>query len=227
MGDSITAASNSAGYWNLLKDYAGIEPFCYGKNGYKFFGLLEQAQAVLADRGDDVDAVFLLAGTNDFRGGVPLGEWYVESEKRVFDAAGGERFLRHREFNFDEKTFKGGINSVLSFVRKHYWDKEIVLMTPIHRAFACFGADNVQYDEMHANSIGVFFDEYVNAVKQAANVWSVELIDLNCASGLFPLNDDNAKKYFCNTETDRLHPNAEGHRLLADVIAKKMININV
>lgn len=100
-------------------------------------------------------------------------------------------------------------------------------MTPIHRAFATFAPENVQYDEMYSNSIGVFFDEYVSAVKEAANVQATELIDSNAVSGFFPLFDKNAEKYFCNTKTDRLHPNFEGHKKLADIIGDKIITIDV
>ena len=100
-------------------------------------------------------------------------------------------------------------------------------MTPIHRAYATFGPENVQYDEMHSNSIGLFFEEYVSAVKEASNIWATEIIDLNAVSGFFPLFDKNAEKYFCNTQTDRLHPNFEGHRKLAKIIEKKIITIDI
>ena len=57
-------------------------------------------------------------------------------------------------------------------------------------------------------------DEYVQALKEAGNVWAVPVIDLNSISGLYPMNDAQTG-YFHRADTDRLHPNAEGHRRMA------------
>lgn len=234
LGDSITAGvgvPSGCAYWNYLEEYLHIIPTSYGINGYKYAGLLKQAEAMYEEKKDDVDAIFVFAGTNDFKGDIPLGEWYTESERllpnRLDESLAVMQTRKYREFNFDTKTFKGSINTVLGFLKKHYHDKKIVLLTPLHRAYATFGENNVQYDEMHSNSIGLFVDEYVNAVKEAANVWATELVDLNSISGLFPLNDDNAEKYFCKKDTDRLHPNAEGHKKIAKALARKMTTIDV
>ncbi len=235
LGDSITdgiGVTKDTVYWNLLGKATGMKTYGYGLNGSKFFKLLDQAKEMYDEHETDVDAIFLFAGTNDFYGNIPLGDWYKESEKVVLktlknDGTDISEVRKFREFNFDPTTFKGSINAVLSFLKENYYDKQIVLMTPIHRAFATFGPENVQYDEMHSNSIGVYFDEYVSAVKEAANIWATELIDLNAVSGFFPLYDKNAEKYFCNTEIDRLHPNFTGHEKLADVIESKIRIINV
>lgn len=235
LGDSITdgvGVTKETVYWSLLGKNIGIKPYGYGHNGSKFFGLLNQAEAMFEQHKSDVDAIFLFAGTNDFYGNIPLGDWFVESKKTVSktlknDGTDISEIRKHREFNFDTKTFKGSINSVLSYLKTNYPDKQIILMTPIHRAFATFGAENVQYNEMHSNSIGVFFDEYVKAVKEAANIWATELIDLNAVSGFFPLFDKSAELYFCNIDTDRLHPNIIGHQRLAEVISKKLISIPI
>ena len=235
LGDSITdeiCVSKDTVYWNLLGKATGMKTFGYGLNGSKFFGLFNQAKAMYEEHKTDVDAIFLFAGTNDFYGNIPLGDWYIESEKAVLknfntETDENKEIRKLRKFNFDTTTFKGSINAVLSFLKENYYDKQIVLMTPIHRAFATFGPANVQYDEMHSNSIGLFFDEYVSAVKEASNIWATELIDLNAVSGFFPLYDKNAEKYFCNTQTDRLHPNFEGHIKLAKIIENKIRAIYV
>lgn len=45
-------------------------------------------------------------------------------------------------------------------------------------------------------------------------MWAVPVIDLNSASGLFPMSDSHAG-YFADPDTDRLHPNNKGHRRIA------------
>lgn len=90
-------------------------------------------------------------------------------------------------------------------------------MTPIHRAIFDPNDKNIQPDENYENMRGLFLDEYVNAVKEAGNVWAVPVIDLNSVSGLFPLCDEGAK-LFKSTEHDRLHPNDAGHERMAKTI---------
>jgi len=235
LGDSITdgiGVTKDRTYWSILEKDIGIRAYSYGLNGACFDNLLEQAKAMQAEHREEVDAIFLFAGTNDFYSSVSLGRWYDEVQKNcvLLNNADGqpiEVVRKYREFNFDINTFKGRINIVLSFLKQTYPYTQIVLMTPIHRAFATFGPNNIQQNEMYSNALGHFFDEYVKVIKEAANIWSVEIIDLNSVSGLFPLYDKGAERFFANVETDRLHPSFEGHRRLAQVIEYKMISIPV
>lgn len=107
--------------------------------------------------------------------------------------------------------------STMSKLKQMYPNKQIVLMTPIHRAIFDPNDKNIQPDENYENMRGLFLDEYVNAVKEAGNVWAVPVIDLNSVSGLFPLCDEGAK-LFKSTEHDRLHPNDAGHERMAKTI---------
>ena len=76
-------------------------------------------------------------------------------------------------------------------------------------------------DEMYENARGLFFDEYVKAIKEAGNVWAVPVIDLNSLSGLFPLYDAGAQM-FNKMDTDRLHPNDAGHSRMAKTIMQQL-----
>ena len=80
---------------------------------------------------------------------------------------------------------------------------------------------NRQPDEMYENTRGLFFDEYVKAIKEAGNVWAVPVIDLNSLSGLFPLYDAGAQM-FNKPDTDRLHPNDAGHSRMAKTIMQQL-----
>ena len=225
LGDSITegvGVTVGERYLDYLCDLLNVETFGYGKNGAQYLHLLEQAEQVWNEHGEDVDYVLVFAGTNDFYRNVPIGEWFHETEREVLNDLTDPTSVAKRKvrsWNFDTGTFKGRINLLLSYLKSKYAEKEIILLTPLHRAFATFGPQNVQYDELHSNDAGIFFEEYVQAVKEAANVWAVRLIDSHQQSGLFPLFDESAKKYFANDKTDRLHLNKEGHLRLAKTVA--------
>lgn len=233
LGDSITdgvGVRKGERYFDLLGEKMKFRAVGYGVNGAQFGELLSQAQRMEAELGDDVDAIFLFAGTNDFYASRPLGSWYTETNDTVVTLRHEDGSPRHEEvrrlraFCFDN-SFCGSVNRVLSYLKHRYARKQIVLMTPIHRAYATFGPQNIQYPELYANRDGIFFEEYCARVEEAAKIWSTEFIDLRQCSGLFPLYDESAAAYFSNIVTDRLHPSAEGHRRMAEVICRKMTGI--
>lgn len=229
LGDSMTEGVGvRAGerYFDILGERIGAETIGYGKNGAQLSALAKQAERMHAEFGEDVNAVFVFAGTNDFYGNIPIGEFFaedVESVVCVRDADGGEVRREERRVRrpiFDASTVCGRLNTLLGFLKDSYPHAEIFIMTPIHRAYATFGPKNIQYSELFSNSLGVFFEDYIAAVRRAADIWAVPLIDLYRDSGLFPLSDKNAAEFFVNTERDRLHPNAAGHRRIADTILR-------
>jgi lysophospholipase L1-like esterase len=85
-----------------------------------------------------------------------------------------------------------------------------------------FSADNIQPPESFANACGLFIEDYIQAVRELADVWAVPVIDLASISGLYPMLDEHAK-YFRNADTDRLHPNTEGHWRMAWAIAYQLL----
>lgn len=87
-------------------------------------------------------------------------------------------------------------------------DKQIILLTPLHRAFANFGETNVQPDENYQNSCGEYVDAYVQAVKEAGNLWGLPVIDFNSVTGMNPMIEEQLI-YFYDSGFDRLHPNTK------------------
>ena len=75
-----------------------------------------------------------------------------------------------------------------------------------------FSADNIQPPESFANACGLFIEDYIQAVRELADVWAVPVIDLASISGLYPMLDEHAK-YFRNADTDRLHRRTLAHGL--------------
>ena len=124
----------------------------------------------------------------------------------------------------DKSTLKGCINIAISALKKMYPTKQIIILTPIHRAYSTFGPNNIQPDESFPNGIGVYFSEYVNAIKEAGNVWGVPVVDLNSVSGLNPMVEEQVP-YFSNKDTDRLHPNAAGHKRLAKTLYYQLLSL--
>jgi peptidoglycan/xylan/chitin deacetylase (PgdA/CDA1 family) len=225
LGDSITDArqipSQNSVYWQDLVDILGIEPFVYGISGHQTFHIAGQADKLEAEHGQGVDAILVFIGTNDYNASVPLGEWYsYETVPANHDGVVSDHL--HRTLLFDPDTFRGRLNSMIRHLKTHFPDKQIILLTPIHRGLADLGKTNYQEPEDFANGCGAFIDDYVAAIKEAANVWAVPVIDLNASSGLYPMLDEQSF-YFRNPEKDRLHPNTRGHQRMAWTLAYQLM----
>ena len=229
LGDSITdkdqvEAGVNDTYWVFLKDILGIEPLVYGINGHQSNQIIGQAERLLADYGQDFDAIMVFVGTNDFNASLPMGEWFmVNPEKTTVDGP-VEVTRLHREFNFDPDTFKGRVNSMMLYLKTTFPEKQLILLTPIHRAYACFGPGNIQPDESFANAEGLFIDDYVTAIKELANIWSVPVVDLNSECGLMPTLDQHHQYFRGNDGNDYLHPNTKGHRRMAYALAYHLLH---
>lgn len=230
LGDSITDPRNKAAstkYWGWLEQWLSITPYVYGKSGRTWNDIPRQAEQLAAEHGDEVDAILIFIGTNDYKNGTPLGQWYETRAEKVLDGPvtpenSNVRMRTRRTPSLDAETFRGRINIALSGLKKRYPDKQIVLLTPIHRAqFVSVSSNNHQPTEDYCNAAGEFIDAYVAAVREAGTVWSVPVIDLHALSGLFPMQDEGAR-YFANPETDRLHPNNEGHRRIAATLVRQL-----
>ena len=223
IGDSITyGVGTTKTYHQYMKDLLGIVPLKYAENGAQVSTMLTFAHK-LYNENPDANAIFILGGTNDFNANIPLGDFYIESDE-IVNVNGQMVTRKMKTLSSDTSTFKGRLNNLVSYLKANYPDSQIVLMTPLHRGYAKFGDKNVQPPENYANRFGVYIDDYVECIKQAGKIWSCPVIDLFNDSGLYPLNE-SYYKYFSNSETDRLHPNALGHQRIAKTIIGKLNSI--
>ena len=219
-GDSITDPKNSGSkkkYWGFLQDWLGTETYVYGRSGRMWNDVKRQADLLHEEHGDNVDAILIFMGTNDYNTGIPIGEWFEEKEEQVMAGIHETKHLvdrRHRYPVMSDSTYRGRINMALDYVKRLYPQKQIVLLTPIHRAEFYANEKNWQPREDYTNKCGEYIDAYVESVKEAGNLWAVPVIDLNALCGLYPLMDEHAQ-FFKSAENDRLHPNDEGLRRMA------------
>lgn len=219
-GDSITDPRNKGSqkkYWSYLQEWLGITPYVYGVSGRQWNDIPRQARQLQAEHGDDFDAILIFIGTNDYNAGIPLGEWYTETVERVEAGIHAPKHLeqrRHRRPVMDASTYRGRINIALDTLKRLFPTKQIVLLTPIHRAGFYANEQNWQPTEAYANGGGEFLDAYVESVREAGRIWAMPVIDLGTLCGIHPLIEEQ-QRYFDHPERDCLHPNNEGHRRMA------------
>lgn len=226
LGDSMTDPRSSATthwYWQYLKELLNINYSVYAKSGYQWDGIYRMAEKMCAEEGDSIDAIFIWAGTNDYNHNIPIGKFFTE-EMRQINHNGIFENRKCRIPILSDSTFCGRINKVLSFLKEQYPTKQIILLTPIHRGFARFSEKNIQPAENFANGQGLYLDMYIDALKKAGIYWAVPVVDLHSLSGLYPISDAFVR-YFNNSETDRLHPNASGHYRIAKTIQYQLITL--
>jgi lysophospholipase L1-like esterase len=226
LGDSMTDPDTKATtvwYWQYLKELMNIDYYVYARGGYEWDGIYRMAEKLYAEKGDSIDAVFIWAGTNDYNHNMPIGDFFTETVRET-NFNGQTVSRKYRTPVMTDTTFCGRINKTLSFLKEHYPSRQIVVLTPIHRAFAMFGSRNVQPDENYANDLGLYLEDYIEALKKAGMYWAVPVIDLHSLSGLYPLSDAFTQ-YFTNEKTDRLHPNANGHYRIAKTIQYQLISL--
>ena len=215
LGDSITdprSLPEDPHYWSYLQEMLDTETYVYGISGRQWKHVLDQANKLKAEHGDEVDAIMIFMGTNDYNSGTPIGEWFTETTE-VVNANGKMVERKRRDHVFDNSTFRGRLNIALDSLKKMYPTKQIVMLTPIHRGFAQFSEKNVQPSEEYCNGCGEYIDAYVNSIKEASAIWSVPVIDLYSLSGLLPALPEQSM--YVPGGNDNLHPNAEGHRRMA------------
>lgn len=229
-GDSITDPRNKASkkkYWSYLHDWLDVTPYVYGVSGRQWNDIPRQADQCWQEHGDSIDAIIIFMGTNDYNVGTPLGTWYDEEDSEVMAGIHEPKHTverRHRSPAMDASTYRGRINIALDKVKRLYPEKQIVVLTPIHRAGFYPNDSNWQPTEDYANGCGEFLSAYVEASKEAGDVWAVPVVDWSALSGLFPLMDEHAR-YFNNADTDRLHPNDKGHERLARTLMYQLLTL--
>ena len=110
-------------------------------------------------------------------------------------------------------TFYGACHTLFSKLIEKYPGKPIVIMTPLHR---------VTEDEVAIkHGVGVTLKTYVDIIREVAEFYSLPVCDMYKNSGLQPRVSVIAEKYI----PDGLHPNDEGHKIIAERLGNILVNL--
>ena len=200
MGDSITEGYNSTvKYTDIIASTLSATCNNYGIGGSTVANGQNPMYSRVLQMEEDADLCVVFGGTNDFAN---------------YDRILGEQFIvsnGKRTLNLDTNTFYGGLNQLCTNLYSRFPYSSLVLCTPINRkSFAG------QETDMQANGNGLYLDEYVEAIKKVAEYFSIPCLDLYSTANLYPYDAANIEKYY--SASDQLHPNAEGHRHIANVM---------
>jgi len=229
IGDSVSDPNVKTGemkhYWQWLSEWLGTETINYSRSGFTLDNGLGSIDKLYAEHGQELDAIIVFLGTNDYNSGLPMGEFFECQEKDVEVATGQPRHIEkriQRTLIMSKETVKGRLNTLIGKLKNLYPTKQIVLLTPLHRGYATFGDKNIQPDESYPNAAGYYIHDIAQAIREAGQIWSVPVIDLFGQSGLCPTLPEHSQ-YFFNAERDCLHPNRLGHERIAHLILQQTL----
>lgn len=140
---------------------------------------------------NNVDIITVLFGTNDFTNQAPLGN----------------------NSDMTGTTFKGAINKTIKNINETLPHVRIIFITPIFMS-RMYTTDGENSDDF-PNKDGVYFKEYVNAIKDLGENNHVPVLHLNALSGINKYNSDTFL-------SDGKHLNADGSSRLARVISNQL-----
>ncbi|MBP3692250.1 MAG: SGNH/GDSL hydrolase family protein [Clostridia bacterium] len=107
-------------------------------------------------------------------------------------------------------TFYGACHYLFSNLIRKYIGKPIVVMTPLHRSNE-FNNNNY-YHEQHSRKL----KDYVAIIREVAEYYGLPVLDLYKECTFQPEIQEIKDKFM----PDGLHPNNEGHKILADMLKK-------
>ncbi len=101
----------------------------------------------------------------------------------------------------------------------------VILMTPNSRRWTPGMKERYgkpPYDPGRLQGFNVLLDTYAETVRQVARTDGVPLIDVYA---IFESRDEPAGRLVASLLPDGIHPNDEGHRIIADLLAERILSI--
>lgn len=204
LGDSITEGHGTSGadkvYHALLKKNAGLaEARNYGIGGTK----IARLPVITEDRFD-----------MDFNLRAPS----MDKDADAVVVFGGTNDYGHATIplgsfdNDDIQTFYGGLHNLCRYLVNEYVGKRIVFMTPLHRM------EEKSFDWSEKSNDLICF---VKAIREVCEYYSIPVLDLYKESGMH----GNVRAWCDKFMPDGLHPNDEGHKIIAHKLQKFLENL--
>jgi len=197
LGDSITeghgCSSVEKQFTSLIAEQYGAITRCYGIGGTR---LARQTKPSENPRHD-----------LDF----PSRVKEMDPDADLIVVFGGTNDFGHGDAPFGAfsdrtaDTFCGATHELFTSLLNKYPEATIMVMTPLHRA-----------SEAIPNMHGKVLKEYVDVIRQAAEYYSLPVLDLYATSGIQPGVPVMMEKFM----PDGLHPNDAGHVILTNKIAR-------
>ena len=191
LGDSITqgvgVANEAEIYLNLIKEAEGLaEARNYGISGTR---------------------LAVQNGPEDWGPAYSVRYAEMDDDADVVVVFGGTNDFGHGNAPIGEfshrvnTTYYGACHGLMEGLLNKYPASVVVFMTPLHR---------LSEDEPSMGN-GLKLKRYVDIIKEVAEYYAIPVLDLYAVSGIQPRVDVMREKY-C---PDGLHPNGEGHKLIA------------
>ena len=130
----------------------------------------------------------------------------------IISVYGGINDYMHGDAPFGEftdrtpQTFCGAVHYLFRGLIEKYPTKPIIIITPMHRI----------HDYKPNSSNQKVLKDYVDVIREAAEMYSLPVLDLFASFGICP-DIPEQKEAFC---PDGLHPNDAGNRVLAEKLKK-------
>ena len=209
LGDSITEGANGEGglidsYVPKLKQYIGTDAQNFGKSGAlitkKTDDDISFVNRVGAITGQDVVTIF--GGINDLQWDAPLGTMADGADKPT--------------------TFYGALKYVITTLSANNPKAKLMLITPMKTtSFKYHTFDDS--GNLIKNGTGNTQLNYVNAIKQVADYYSIPVLDMYSCSNYSPYLPSQVGHD--NFTADGLHPTAHGYERIAQTIGHAINNL--
>ena len=204
LGDSITegwaATDFNHSFVATIGDMLGIKTKAYGIGGTR----------IACQPGDDTDNLYFGRRVKD-----------MDKDADYVFVMGGTNDYGHGRAplgKFSDKshdTFYGGMNYLVEELLKYYSNEKIIFLSPLYRFNEADPHGNYKTYPIAP------LDKYREIIVDVLNRHNIAYWDIKDEFGK-PLSENDEGVYY-----DGLHPNTNGHHLLAEIIIKHMKENNI